>query len=37
MVGWLFLQDPRRLADLLDHLEQTDLFPTAADHEPISQ
>lgn len=37
MVGWLFLQDPRRLADLLDHLEQTDPFPTAADHEPISQ
>jgi ribonuclease III family protein len=24
MLGWLFLQDPRRLAELLDHLEKTD-------------
>ncbi|MCT0226063.1 ribonuclease III domain-containing protein [Synechococcus sp. CS-1328] len=24
MVGWLFLQNPQRLAKLLDHLEETD-------------
>jgi ribonuclease-3 family protein len=24
MLGWLFLQDPRRLAELLDHLEKTE-------------
>jgi ribonuclease-3 family protein len=24
MVGWLFLQNPQRLAELLDHLEETD-------------
>jgi ribonuclease-3 family protein len=24
MLGWLFLQNPRRLAELLDHLEKTD-------------
>ena len=34
MVGWLFLQDPRRLAELLDHLEETDPLHCAADHEP---
>ena len=37
MVGWLFLQDPRRLAELLDHLEETDPLHCAADHEPTSQ
>ncbi len=37
MVGWLFLRDPRRLAELLDHLEETDTLPTAADHEPINK
>jgi ribonuclease-3 family protein len=30
MLGWLFLQDPRRLAELLDHLEKTDPTPPAA-------
>jgi ribonuclease-3 family protein len=24
MVGWLFLRNPRRLAELLDHLAKTD-------------
>jgi len=37
MVGWLFLRDPRRLAELLDHLEESDTLPTAADHEPIHE
>lgn len=37
MVGWLFLQDPRRLAELLDHLEETDPLHCAADHEPNPQ
>lgn len=37
MVGWLFLRDPRRLAELLDHLEETDPLHCAADHEPIPQ
>ncbi|MFN9623154.1 MAG: ribonuclease III domain-containing protein [Cyanobacteriota bacterium] len=27
MVGWLFLRDPRRLAELLDHLEDPPPFP----------
>jgi hypothetical protein len=25
MVGWLFLRNPERLAQLLDHLDETDL------------
>ena len=37
MVGWLFLRDPRRLAELLDHLEKPDPFITPADHEPINE
>ena len=37
MVGWLFLRDPRRLAELLDHLEETDLSLLPADHGPISE
>ncbi|MEB3243265.1 MAG: ribonuclease III domain-containing protein [Cyanobacteriota bacterium] len=37
MVGWLFLRDPRRLADLLDHLEETPTLPSAADHEPSNE
>ncbi len=27
MLGWLFLRNPKRLAELLDHLEETD-FPS---------
>ena len=27
MLGWLFLRNPRRLAELLDHLEKTDPSP----------
>jgi ribonuclease-3 family protein len=27
MLGWLFLRNPRRLAELLDHLEKTDPLP----------
>jgi ribonuclease-3 family protein len=30
MLGWLFLRNPRRLAELLDHLEKTD--PPAPSH-----
>jgi ribonuclease-3 family protein len=30
MLGWLFLQNPRRLAELLDHLEKTDPPPPSA-------
>ena len=37
MVGWLFLRDPRRLAELLDHLEKPDPYPTASDHGPICE
>ncbi len=38
MVGWLFLRDPRRLAVLLDHLEQTNPLPSPADdHEPLPE
>jgi len=29
MLGWLFLRNPRRLAELLDHLEKTDPPPTS--------
>lgn len=36
MVGWLFLRNPRRLAELLDHLAKTDSFhPSPAPHEPV--
>jgi len=35
-VGWLFLRNPRRLAELLDHLAKTDSFhPSPAPHEPV--
>jgi ribonuclease-3 family protein len=27
MVGWLFLRNPERLAELLDHLEETAFTP----------
>jgi ribonuclease-3 family protein len=27
MLGWLFLRNPKRLAELLDHLEKTDPPP----------
>jgi ribonuclease-3 family protein len=37
MVGWLFLKDPRRLAELLDHLEEPDTTPLPTDHGPISE
>ncbi len=37
MVGWLFLQDPRRLAELLDHLEDPAPFPPPADHGPFRE
>jgi ribonuclease-3 family protein len=37
MVGWLFLKDPRRLAELLDHLEDATPFPIPSDHGPISE
>lgn len=37
MVGWLFLKDPRRLAELLDHLEDPNTFPLLSDHGPISE
>ena len=37
MVGWLFLNDPRRLAELLDHLEEPDTYPLPTDHGPISE
>lgn len=30
MLGWLFLQNPRRLAELLDHLEKTEPCPPSA-------
>lgn len=30
MLGWLFLQNPRRLAELLDHLEKTESCPPSA-------
>jgi ribonuclease-3 family protein len=30
MLGWLFLQNPRRLAELLDHLETTEPTPPSA-------
>lgn len=34
MVGWLFLRNPRRLAELLDHLEETDLPSDPPTDEP---
>jgi ribonuclease-3 family protein len=36
MLGWLFLRDPRRLAELLDHLEETDIPPVPPNDEPWS-
>ncbi|MBM5818441.1 MAG: ribonuclease III [Cyanobacteria bacterium K_Offshore_surface_m2_239] len=37
MLGWLFLQNPRRLAELLDHLEKTDPPPRRlSPHEPVT-
>jgi ribonuclease III family protein len=30
MLGWLFLQNPSRLAELLDHLEETDSSHSSA-------
>ncbi|MFN9692791.1 MAG: ribonuclease III domain-containing protein, partial [Synechococcaceae cyanobacterium] len=33
MLGWLFLQDPPRLAALLDHLEKTEPPPPPPIHE----
>ena len=35
MLGWLFLRNPRRLAELLDHLEETPAPPYPPDHEPL--
>lgn len=37
MVGWLFLKDPRRLAELLDQLEKPDPTFIPTDHGPISE
>ena len=36
MLGWLFLLNPTRLAELLDHLEETEPSPCSPDHEPPS-
>ncbi len=36
MLGWLFLRNPRRLAELLDHLAKTDPpNPSPRTHEPV--
>jgi ribonuclease III family protein len=35
MLGWLFLRNPRRLAELLDHLEETPAPTYPPDHEPL--
>ncbi len=36
MLGWLFLRNPRRLAELLDQLEKTVPLPRSpSPHEPI--
>ena len=32
MVGWLFLNNPARLAELFDHLEQADPTHNVASH-----
>ncbi|MEB3334945.1 MAG: ribonuclease III domain-containing protein [Cyanobacteriota bacterium] len=37
MVGWLFLNDPRRLAELLDHLDDITPLPIPSDHGLISE
>ncbi len=34
MVGWLFLRNPRRLAELLDHLEESNAPTDPHRHEP---
>jgi ribonuclease-3 family protein len=31
MLGWLFLLNPGRLAELLDHLEESDASPPPSD------
>ena len=36
MLGWLFLRDPGRLAELLDHLEETASLPPPSAHESPS-
>jgi ribonuclease-3 family protein len=36
MLGWLFLSNPGRLAELLDHLEETPSTPCPPAHEPPS-
>jgi ribonuclease-3 family protein len=35
MLGWLFLRNPGRLAELLDRLEETPAPPYPQDHEPL--
>ncbi|MFM7394826.1 MAG: ribonuclease III domain-containing protein [Cyanobium sp.] len=37
MLGWLFLRDPARLAELLDQLESSRPFSPPPDHEPPSR
>ncbi|MCS5700030.1 ribonuclease III [Cyanobium sp. FGCU-52] len=37
MLGWLFLRDPARLAELLDLLESSRPFSPPPDHEPPSR
>lgn len=37
MLGWLFLRDPARLADLLDQLEVSPPFSPPTDHESPSR
>jgi len=36
MLGWLFLRNPGRLAELLDHLEETASTPCPSAHESPS-
>ena len=36
MLGWLFLRNPGRLAELLDHLEETVSTPCQSAHESPS-
>lgn len=36
MLGWLFLRNPGRLAELLDHLEETASTPCSSAHESPS-
>ena len=37
MVGWLFLKDPRRLAELLDHLDESNTSSILSDHGTICE